>query len=294
MLKFILLFFLIISSIISFSDELELLNGDKITGKIIYMDEEIVKIETEYGILDVDRNYIKSGTFSSGDSLQTGSTGLTDSGLLFEFLFNNNFNDTSGNNLELQNTGVVLLNGIEQINNTGIYSVGTGQYLTVTSTEKINTLNEFSLSLWVSFQKEDKVQYIISKWNTTTGEQAKGKFALSYYQGSIYFYIVDSDGYYHMLVTGNAVSINQWHHIVALCQPGKLTLYVNNSMVAEESYSFKELLQDNSPIYFLTAKTGSQFSWSQYNVTGFMDNIRLYDRILSAGEIEQLFKEYPE
>ncbi len=282
--KLCIILFLITCPFI-FADEIMLTSGDMIYGEIISMDENIVTVKTEYGKLEIDRVFIQKGTFYSTSPIPIG-------GLLFEFLFNGNFSDSSPNELSLENYNNTDFSiGADNSENNSVSSDGTGKYLSLPSSAEADSTNEFSISFWININSGSKNQYMISKWTTSEGDTADGKFAISYNGNTIYFYIVDTDGYYHLLKADNAFSTNTWTHLVFVCSPGYMAIYINSVKTAENNFNFTGLKYDEAPIYILTAKSNTSTPWAYYNIIGSMDNLRMYDYALNEQEIVSLWEE---
>lgn len=285
MKKLLLIIYLLIPLCI-YTDEIQLTSGEIINGEIISMDENIVTIRTDYGKLEIEREFVSKGIFYTTSPVPL-------SGLIFEFLFNGSMQDSSQNKLFLENyNNTGFGTGPDNLPNNSITSDGTGQYLVLKTCPEADNTNTFSISFWIKIAAYAKNQYMISKWSTSEGETAEGKFAISYKNGTVYFYIVDTDGYYHLLKADNAFDINTWTHLVFICSPGYMAIFVNSEKKAEGSYDFTGLKYDESPVYILTAKSNTSTPWAYYNAIGSMDNLRMYNYILSDEEIISLLEEF--
>ncbi len=162
----------------------------------------------------------------------------------------------------------------------------------IESTDKISGLDVFTLSFWIFFKTGTETRYFISKWDTTEGMKAEGKFAICSRNSSIYYYIVDSTGYYHTLKIDNALTSEEWIHITAVCGLGTMSLYINGELKSSQGFNSNGLLFNESPIYIMTAEAVNDEKWSYYNVDGLMDDLQLYSRELTANEILNLYRKY--
>ena len=283
--KLCILFFIITSPFI-FADEILLTSGEIIYGEIISMDENIVTVKTEYGRLEIDRVFIQKGLFYSKSLIPA-------NGLLFEFLFNGSLSDSSPNELSLENyNNTDFSTGADNSPNNSVSSDGTGKYLLLPSCAEANSVDAFSISFWININSGSKNQYMISKWTTSEGNTADGKFAISYNNSTIYFYIVDTNGYYHLLKADNTFPANTWTHLAFVCSPGYMAIYINSVKATENNFNFTGLKYDESPIYILTAKSNTSALWSYYNIVGSMDNLRMYNYALNEQEIVSLWEEF--
>ena len=275
------------SSVSAVSDTLELRNGDRITGHIRSMDEDHIVVETEYGVLEIDRLFVVSGALSPEKEIPKDM-------LLFHYDFEGNFLDTSGNGHIMQeHGGVTFVSGpsgpeFSAAENSAAYADGSGQYLEISATDATNAVDTFSLSFWIRLHDAEKFQFIVSKWASTTGTTADGKFALSHRQGNLTLYVVDETGTFHSVSARTAVLPDVWTHIAIVVGQETASIYVAGEPAKEAHLGFTLLYHDTSPIHFLTASTGTNPDWARYNVVGAIDGIWLFGRQLTPDEIQTL------
>jgi hypothetical protein len=307
--KYSLCILVYILSIISplFADSLELNNGDMISGTIIRIDEEKVCIKTEYGLLEIKREYVSKGIFSGSEEnppekeehiqITENSADSEESvpkqGLLCEFLFNRNLIDTSGYGYMLQNNNnVQFTSGMDGRELSAVTADGTGKYLSLESFKELDECHSFSISLWVYMRNSKKSQYLLSKWTSSKGEKAEGKVALNIKGSMIRCFVVDISGYHHNLQAATSLTPLQWYHLVVTCDMGEICIYMDNKIVGKKRFNFSRLKNDNSPLFLFTAKANNKQTWSYYNCDGMIDSLRIYDRLLTEKEIESLYKEF--
>jgi len=309
--KFYLIHLILILSVLQpgWSDYLELTNGDHISGTIVSMNETTVKLKTSYGNIDIPRKEIVSGQF--GDAVvkntaaaktETAETRKKTSntttavvpaeGIVVEYLFDGILRDTSGNNHAIKKMNNVFFgNGFTDKTNTAVVSDGIGAYLEVENSSRLENLDSLTLSCWFYIQAEAGNQYLISKWEKTTGQKAEGKFALSYSNKNIYYYIVDENGFFQGLKQEVSITQQKWYHLAATYSKGKLKLYLNGENIAEKQLTAKGLYKEKSPVYLMSAKSFTPEGWAYYNLKGRLDNVRIYNRELPLNEIRLLYLE---
>ena len=108
--------------------------------------------------------------------------------------------------------------------------------------------------------------------------------------GSLQFNDHNSSGY-NIAYTTNGYNNNQWHHFVVVSDRGldglnQITLYVDgNQNTIHHSTNRVDLNGNygNYPLYF-----GSR-GGSSYFFNGSIDDIRIYNRALSAAEIQAIY-----
>jgi hypothetical protein len=91
------------------------------------------------------------------------------------------------------------------------------------------------------------------------------------------------DGNNRFKMYGESVSDFEWVHLVATWNNGLLRLY-QNGMIVNESYTQLEIKYGQEDIMI-----GNNY-WLDHGFMGKIDNVRIYERVLSQGEIRDLYK----
>ena len=91
----------------------------------------------------------------------------------------------------------------------------------------------------------------------------------------------------------NSVADNNWHFVVAsFVQNDRLYLYLDNQLLKTESYTINNPIDDLLYIgRFINDNTANVLHESHFN--GSIDDIRIYNRALTADEISSLYHEIP-
>jgi hypothetical protein len=276
---------LFIASTLCPADTLELENGDRITGKLVSMNEDTVTVKAEYGTLVIKRAFIKKGLFAM-------QAAIPRQGLVLELLFSGNLTDTSGSNIKLANNGGSFVSGKDGGVSSAIGSDGAGKYASIAKARIIDSLDSFSISFWFTVTNQVKSQYLVSKWDSTTGNTADGKFAVLYKGGYVTCYAVDKAGSYYTVKNEESLEAERWNHVVFTSDMGNLTLTINGKKVSDKKYGFGASGKSEAQMYLLTAKAANDPKLAFYCTEGAIDNLRIYDRPLSEKEIAGLFAEF--
>jgi Concanavalin A-like lectin/glucanases superfamily/Calx-beta domain/Right handed beta helix region len=89
----------------------------------------------------------------------------------------------------------------------------------------------------------------------------------------------------NMLTTNTVFSINQWYHIALTYESGTRVIYING--VVDNSNTHSGTLNiDGSPTLLGAHESGEHFS-------GYLDDVRVYNRALSSTEIQALYTAEP-
>jgi outer membrane protein assembly factor BamB len=87
------------------------------------------------------------------------------------------------------------------------------------------------------------------------------------------------------------MKLHEWNHIAITFDKGKTQIYANNQSTGDKTFKFTTLKEDSSPLYILTAKAAKGDTYAYYNLTGMLDNVRIYDHPLTAEEVAALYSE---
>lgn len=85
-------------------------------------------------------------------------------------------------------------------------------------------------------------------------------------------------------ITGGTAVVNEWHYLVATYDGEFFRLYVNGDQVASTPVSGE--LIDNTGALGIGSQPSNTSSWT---FNGVIDNVRIYNRALSAGDIKQVY-----
>lgn len=213
---------------------------------------------------------------------QQQSSGIPRNGLVAEWLFNGNGNDTSGNGYNPISNNAILttdrkgvlnaayqFNGAQQINYGDILNIGIGN---------------LSISLWIKTTNVSTLMGIAGK-NTT--DPILGKYGI--YMSSVTpnrarFNITASGGD-NPFPTSNVVNTNNWSHLTIVLKNGDFVKWYLNGV--NETNILIPFGNYTNTLPFLV---GTYSINSNYFI-GSIDDIRVYNRVLLDSEIISLYNE---
>lgn len=159
---------------------------------------------------------------------------------------------------------------------------GINDYVNMLNDSSLNFgTGDFSMGAWFKITELSRVQLIISKTHTSAPEIEFGINNINY----PYSYIADLNWANDVTVTSpNAVVMGQWYYIVLTKTSSAANLYVDgNLMDSGDSSSIGNL--DNTNNFTV----GGNIVGDTYYFNGTIDEVRVWNRALSAGEIQKLF-----
>ncbi|MBN2618321.1 MAG: LamG domain-containing protein [Spirochaetales bacterium] len=281
-MKTLYIFILSLVGVIIFSDTLYLSNGNSVKGSIVSLNDTLVKIETQNGILEVSKDKIVRGEFFGNGQEISGNT-------ILEFLFDGKIKDSSGNAYPVKTKSIPYDTGVLNDEGGAIKSSGNGEYFYIENSKTISDIEEFTLAMYIFPEDTSENTFLISNWgNTYKDGKADGRFSLSVKNRNIAYFVVDSNGYYQSVFAQDVIELKKWNSVAIRFTKGELSIYVNGATVASNKISENSLLKGNWPLYFLTAKNGDDYK--KYNFKGKLDKFMMLDSSLSDNELNLLFK----
>ena len=202
-------------------------------------------------------------------------------GLLAEWKFNNNHLDTSGNGHNGTPTGTTFGPNRHGAANSALVLNGTSDFVDVGSGLPIGT-NVRSFSFWIKSSSAN-VQSVIGNRNGNVNG-----YAIQLHPTVLSQFVnnVPSAGLFYP--SGNILN-NSWHHVVEIrAGTANNKIYVDNSS--------KALIVNTENLTDAADSLNTRIGVQKITVddrffNGSLDDMRIYDRVLTVDEIDQLFNE---
>lgn len=197
-------------------------------------------------------------------------------------LSNNMMSDSSGNNLNGITSGITLVNG--KFGNAFNFT-GNG-FATVSDNPLLEPAN-LSIEAWVKSASSPGIyKYIISKG---VNGCVNASYALyTGINGGLQFYVAQGNSYILSPDAGTGVWDGNWHHVTGTFDGSNIRLYVDQTEIGNGT-SANSVINYNLPDgNNLTVGNYINPNCSaNYGFTGQIDEVRLWNRALSAAEISQ-------
>ena len=136
-----------------------------------------------------------------------------------------------------------------------------------------------------------EIQYILFKRNTLTSG-FEGYFLDAYPSGSQIFYGfgLTSSGGVSDEVDSSPYNINQWHHLVGVFQQPNLSFYIDGVLVNTVTHNYPVDYGTHDVFIDRSGECGGAgyANWDGY-FGGKIDDVRIYNRALSASEVQDLY-----
>lgn len=205
-------------------------------------------------------------------------------GLIAHYPFDGNVNDTSSNLNHGTAVGATLTTDRFGNSNCAYSFNGTNQYITAPHQAFLNFgSTDFTISLWANYANNATNRFLVGKSNGQF-EQNKWIIYHSYSPTTYSFHVNTTTSSSSFSGQASwAFESNSWHHLVISKSGSTFKTYINGTLAAESS--------GPSTIPTTTAALTIGMAESVGWMHGKLDDIRIYNRVLSKDEISILYKE---
>jgi hypothetical protein len=267
-----------------------IINISNLTNSQYYVSTGILASNTKYYWKVKATNNSISSAWSSIWNFTTGTGGST-GGLIAYYPFNGNANDESGNGNNLTNYGATLTTDRFGNNNKAYYFDGTNNYL-ITQTSNHPTGNvTVTYSAWLYYSSNLTIGQHASVVDVGNSGDSypKKRSAILIWKNTSYndLFTYCSQANDHAFYNYN-INNNQWIHLVMTKTSTTVKLYINGSFVEQGS------IGSGQNVTSTKISIGGSGNFQHANgecLKGKIDDVKIYDRVLTDSEILQLYHE---
>lgn len=207
-------------------------------------------------------------------------------GLIGEYLFNGNAEDTSGYGRHGRVYAATLAEDRFGNANSAYAFSGQGEYIMLSPFPNLDT-GAFSLSVWAKYAPEAALK----GWNSTIVSQDDHGRKLDQSQRVLQLSTKGEYVTWHRMrqakdaVGKQPILRGVWYHFVAIYDGAQHKLYVNGELQDTQTGSFHPNLEE--PIYIGKKNSDEKRFWFH----GVLDDVRFYNRALTDNEVLELYGE---
>jgi len=209
----------------------------------------------------------------------------TDNPLLLQLSMNGTIDDDSP--LKIQTFSLNLIAAPDKNNNkNGALSFENNGSIQIENSAEFRNMQTFSLCSWIYLTSFSSHGNIFSK--ASPGRD----FNLQIIEtGQVNFHFYDE--YYYHWYSKTKLDLNKWYHIALVFNKNTVELFINGKM-AETNTFFPDTYNKRTPFYKKIKWEGNEFFIGNLNQSsyeffpGYLDDVRLYEKALTAKEITSL------
>lgn len=237
------------------------------------------------GLAIVDTGHI--WVVGDGGTVLRNSTPQPESDLVAYYPFTGNANDSSGNGLHGVVHGATLTEDRFGNPNSAYHFDGEISYIEVADNNLLDTESgeDLTLCIWTRTTASDTM-FVLTKYNSYGYGGSVGGFHLS---SSTHASLAGRDrlGYRFSGQSCDIVNDNQWHFLVGMRSGSIWSIWVDGVMTSASDAGNTTAMSTIDNLLIGAYRDGGYPIWWRFN--GDLDDIRIYNRALSAMEIQELY-----
>ena len=202
--------------------------------------------------------------------------------LIAHYKFDGNFNDSTSNGNDLTvGAGTPTTTNTEKVIGKSANFLADNSYVENSSIDLSNS--EFTVSVWIKTTSISSDSYFVSQGNSTgtnthlhMGIRHNGgniKYALNFWSNDM------------LTTTTYSSDIGIWVHLVFIVEANNNRKIYRNGILIQSDSNTSSFNSTG------TFKVGARYesSFGNYDYTGYLDDLRIYDKVLTADEINTLY-----
>ena len=209
--------------------------------------------------------------------------------------------DGNANDIQNGNRGVLINGATFATGKVGpAFSLdGIDDFVEVADSPSLSALQSFTVELWAKLQNATNPQLLIGKGDVRIPDREWELYTHPDVPGKLRFDIFAKDPTTRQLVfagtysSGKSLQSNQFHHVVVTFDRGNMKMYIDgvedlpsdNRLFAPFSLSSPPVIPDSvAPV-----QMGFRHLFPGSHLQGLVDEVTLYNRALSAAEVQAIF-----
>jgi len=162
---------------------------------------------------------------------------------------------------------------------------GVDDYVEVSSSNELKLNLAGAISVWI-YPNSLYERSIVSKRGGSHGGNKNENYWLAIGSYSVCAIVIgDGTNYVQASIPTTELNVNSWQHIVGTWNPSEISIYLDGELKDVQPNTLSSLIRSDT--YPLRIGYDSRAYW---HFDGLIDDVRIYDRDLSAQEIEQLYR----
>ncbi len=169
----------------------------------------------------------------------------------------------------------------------------TGDYVEIPDSDDLTPRNAMTLAFWLFNQGQtDAGVYKFASCPDQPDSPGNSRaYALAVHADDkkLWFRAFASSNTYDDLVSSSQVGLHQWHHVAVTFNNGVGTIYIDGLPDRTEAMSVSSIMNDAQPLTIGAVWDYCGSDNLRDMLTGKLDDLRLYNRVLSADEIQSIY-----
>lgn len=208
-----------------------------------------------------------------------------DDGLVATYAFQGNTRDTSPNGNDAEVRGATLTTGHDDSADSAYDLDGQGSYLVIPHSESLSLSGAATFSLWwrhTAQAAQDQYYTLFEKSDPERGGHSR--YGMWLIGDHVEVCIEVPDNSQQSCLDSEGTLDEGWHHVAATYDGASLRIYLDGAISGEQTVTPTGISQSAYEIFVGT----DQYAPEPLYTKGAIDELRIYDRALSAQEVAAL------
>lgn len=195
-------------------------------------------------------------------------------GLVSYYKLNGNSNDSLGVNNGVDTDITYVAGKIKQAASFN----GSTSYINIGNQANFSGASEFTIAAWLDTNVLDSLNHFaVSKWDS------EAQWILRLGSNNLFQFYWNDGATESIAANGVTMAVNQWYYVVATFKIGEQNIYVNNILYGTSALTGQIVASTNNVMI------GIQDTGLNNPFNGLIDEIGIWNRVLSQREITQLY-----
>ncbi|MCU0423032.1 MAG: FG-GAP-like repeat-containing protein [Bacteroidia bacterium] len=211
-------------------------------------------------------------------------------GLIAWYPFNGNAGDSSGFGNHGTVVGATLTSDRNGNPNLAYNFNGSGHVINIPTSSSLRPQNRITIATWIRPEAKLTAGWnILLTYRNSNSATPFNSYAIATFSGAPYinrwaFMLSSSlNNLDNEVTTKNSKMDNIWHHMATVYDGQKMMIYINGVLDSAVNINLGNIVYNN-----ISFSIGNYTPVANTNYTGSIDDLRIYDRALSANEIRAL------
>lgn len=160
---------------------------------------------------------------------------------------------------------------------------GAGDGVDIPHDDALNGLGSLTYTAWVNPSRTDGLRHVFGK-NVALSSAQLSQMGLLIFDGTLLAGAMTSDG--ARVITAPSPVVDRWTHVALVFDGASLLLYLDGAVAGSMSFLPTTLVQSTNPLAI-----GKEPESTDRGFAGFIDEVRVYQSPLDAGQVDTVMNE---
>jgi hypothetical protein len=165
----------------------------------------------------------------------------------------------------------------------GLVFNGTNNYVNAGNTASLSISGNITVALWAKWTASGDFYVALSKNDSGANQNGYAFWTHAFFGQQMVFQIGDNTTRHIEVLSGGTPNDGRWHHFVGTWDGAIVRVYLDGVEGGNDAYTYT-LVSSAFPLNIGKNANGAEY------FPGSLDDVRVYNRALSAAEIKQLYQ----